>query len=274
MIRRFALALAMLACALAARAAAPVAFVTDVQGDARLAGAGKLAFLGELSPGTTVVLGAGAKAAVMYVDSGTEFLLVGAGEFLIDPAAATAIKGMAPARRTVGVRADPTVVARVSRSATASLRMRGVTAAAVAKPGPAYPSNTRIATLQPTLRWNGEAGAGGFEVKVAASDGTQAWKGSSRANAQRLPVKLAAGARYSWSVASGGKLLGEAHFETLPADALARAEKSRASAKSFSDRVMYAFVLQDIGADPDAREVWAELARERPDLPELAVLAK
>jgi len=65
-------------------------------------------------------------------------------------------------------------------------------------------------------------------------------------------------------------VLGEAKFETLPAEVVARAEKSRAAARSFSDRVLHAFLLQDIGAAHDAREAWIGLARERPDLPELA----
>ena len=69
-------------------------------------------------------------------------------------------------------------------------------------------------------------------------------------------------------------VLGEARFETLPAQAMARAEKSRASARTFTDRVMHAFLLQDLGATQDAREAWAALSRERPDLPELAALAR
>ena len=33
-------------------------------------------------------------------------------------------------------------------------------------------------------------------------------------------------------------------------------------------------VLQDLGATQDAREVWAQLAAERPDISELAGLAR
>ena len=58
------------------------------------------------------------------------------------------------------------------------------------------------------------------------------------------------------------------------ADVVARAEKSRAGARTFSDRVLHALLLQDLGATHDAREAWTALARERPDLPELAALAK
>jgi hypothetical protein len=62
---------------------------------------------------------------------------------------------------------------------------------------------------------------------------------------------------------------------TVPSpEARARADKSRASAKTFSDRVMHAVLLQEIGALPEARDAWAALARERPDLPELAALSR
>jgi hypothetical protein len=79
---------------------------------------------------------------------------------------------------------------------------------------------------------------------------------------------------YTWSLLSGETTLGEASFETLGAEAIQRAEASGAAAKSFSDRILHAFVLQEVGARQDARRAWAELARERPDLPELAVLAR
>jgi len=66
----------------------------------------------------------------------------------------------------------------------------------------------------------------------------------------------------------------EAHFETLPQDAIRRAERSRAGTKTFGERVVHALLLQEVGADQEAREAWAGLARERPDLPELPALAR
>ena len=52
------------------------------------------------------------------------------------------------------------------------------------------------------------------------------------------------------------------------------AERARGDAKAFTDRVALALLLQDLGAAQDAREVWLQLSAERPDLPELAVLAR
>jgi hypothetical protein len=72
-----------------------------------------------------------------------------------------------------------------------------------------------------------------------------------------------------------GQEIGTARFRTLPAAALQDAQKRRPAEKAeFSDRLMYALLLQEMGAVQEAQEAWAKLAQERSDLPELANLAK
>lgn len=272
---RFAIAAAAIMLAGTALAITPVAFVSDVQGEARVAGAGKVAFLAVIAPATTLVLEKGARVTLIYSATGAEFVLVGPGEFQVDAAEVKALKGAAPSRRNVTVRPDPTVVARVSQSATASLRMRSIAPAPKADPNIlVYPRESRISTLQPTLRWSSEPGKTYAVAVVSAADGKEAWRGTAKSGSARLPVKLSPGSRYTWSVSSGGNALGEVRFETLPSEAVAKAEKSRLAAKSFSDRTVHAFLLHDLGAAQEAKDAWAALARERPDLPELAALAK
>jgi len=58
----------------------------------------------------------------------------------------------------------------------------------------------------------------------------------------------------------------------LSAEARAKIARSQAAAKTFSARVSHALLLQELGATREAREAWAQLARERPDLQELAAL--
>ena len=58
----------------------------------------------------------------------------------------------------------------------------------------------------------------------------------------------------------------------LSAEARAKIARSQAAAKTFSARVSHALLLQQLGATREAREAWAQLARERPDLQELAAL--
>jgi hypothetical protein len=271
--RRALLAAAAFAAAVAASAADPVAFVADLKGNATIEGNGKVKFLTELAPGTRLLLGTGATLAVTYASSGAEFTLVGPGEFVIAPNEVRAEKGAAPTRRTVTTVKDSGVVARAAQLASASIRMRSVTPEQ-STPALVYPVNTRVVSLQPELRWKGEAPPEGFTVVLVDQADKEVWKASARPNVAKPTVKLSPAQRYKWTVMTPRGTIGEASFETLSAEAAGRVEKSRAAAKRFPDRVMHAFLLQEVGAAQDARELWGELARERPDLPELSSLAR
>jgi hypothetical protein len=270
---RAALAAVAAAFALAAHAAEPVAFVADLHGNASIEGDGNLGFLAELAAGTRLLLGTGATVSVTYAATGTEFTIAGPGEFVVSAAEVRAEKGAKPLRRTVQALPDPSIVGRVANTATASLRMRGLPAPAPARTLE-YPVDTRVTTLQPMLRWKGDPAAAGYTVSLVDEAGKEVWKGTAKSANVKPGVKLAPAAAYTWSVASAKGRLGEARFETVTAENVARAERSRAEAKTFPDRVMHAFLLQDLGAAEEARQAWAALARERPDLPELAALAR
>jgi hypothetical protein len=172
----------------------------------------------------------------------------------------------------VAALSDNAVVARAAQTATASLRMRSLAPSAP----PAlleYPVSTKISTLRPVLRWRPTPGED-YVVAVQDASGRELWKGRGKPEGFRPEVKLAAGTRYSWTVSGARGAVAEAHFETLADDAMRRAEQSRKNAKSFGDKVVHALLLQEIGADQESREAWAALARERPDLAELAALAR
>jgi hypothetical protein len=171
--------------------------------------------------------------------------------------------------------ADAAIVARVSLSATASKRMRIVlpdeaSPAAVLE----YPVDTKVATLQPVLRLSSAEDLGEARVTLRDEAGRDVWKGKAAGATIRPTTKLSAATRYTWTVMNARGVVGEAQFETLAAQPLARVEKSRAGARSFSERVMHALLLQELGAAQDAKAAWGELARERPELPELARLAR
>jgi hypothetical protein len=272
-VARTILVVILLCLACVARAADPVAFLSDIRGDVVMNGGGRPPFLAELLPGTKLALGPDARAAVMYVVSGEEYALKGPGEFVVTREGVKASKGAAPSSRVPGLRASAAAVVETSRAATASLRMRSAPAPRADRAGPQYPVNARIATLQPTLRWAGEAETT-YSVAVTSRSGKEVFRGAAKGTSLRLPSRLVAGQGYAWTYSAGEAALGDARFETLPADAIAAADKARAGAKSFSDRVLLAMVLQDLGAAQDAREVWTQLAAARPDIPELAGLAR
>lgn len=134
---------AVLAClALAAGAAEPpVAFVADLQGNASIEGDGALRFLAELPAGTRLLLGTGARVSITYAASGTEFLLAGPGEFTVAAGELRADRGDTPLKRAVLSLSDPGVVGRAARgtTATASLRMRGLSSPPAVGGTPAPP---------------------------------------------------------------------------------------------------------------------------------------
>ncbi len=268
-------ALAILATAsLAAHGEGPVAFVADRKGSSTIEGDGNVAFLAELSPGTRLLLGTNATLAVTYAASGMQFTLTGPGEFRVDATEVRAERGPAPTHRTGAALADPGVVTRISRAATASLRMRGLSGERADKAALEFPVDTRVTSLQPTLRWKNGASAGSVTVSVTDASGNEVWKSEGSPRPVRPVVKLAPATSYKWTVATPQGAIGEASFETLPAPALARVARSRATSKTFAERVVHAVLLQDLGATQEAREAWAVLARERPELPELAALAR
>jgi len=268
------LVIALLVCAsFAARAADPVAFVSDFRGEVVMNGAGRPPFLAELLPGTKLVLGQEASASVMYVVSGEEFSLKGPGEFVVTRQGVKAAKGAAPTSRVPALKASTAILVQTSKTATASLRMRSAPAIKGERAGLLYPVNARIATLQPVLRWTGDANAA-HSIVVTSVAGKEVFRGTARGTSLRLPVRLMPQQGYVWSCSAGDAPLGDSRFETLPAESIAAAEKARAAAKSFSDRVLLAMYLQEVGADQDSREAWAQLAAERPDIPELAGLGR
>ena len=251
---------------------APVAFVADINGTATIEGNGKLTFLAELNPGTRLLLGSKATAAITYAATGTEYSLAGPGQFLVTADEVTAERGTKPKRRTVTALSDGQTVKHAAQTATASLRMRGIGTGAAAV-GLQVPVSTRVSTLKPAMRWLAEPGEE-YTLVVSDPSGREVWKGRAKEGAARPGATLSAGTRYTWTVTSARGPIGEASFETLPVEAIKRAERSRAAARSFPDRVMNALLLQEVGAQQEARDAWAELARERPDLPELPALAR
>jgi hypothetical protein len=263
---------ALLVAVMPAMAADPAAFVCDVKGEVSLNDGGRPPFLGELIPGSRLKLAAGAQAAVMFVVSGEEFTLKGPGEYVVGKDSISATSGAAPAKRKLVAHADSAVIVQASKAGTASLRMRSAQVPKPGASGPQFPTG-KIAQLQPTLRWGGDASAT-YEVVITAASGKQVYAGPAKGTSLKLPVKLVAGHSYAWSVAAREGAPADARFEVLPADAVQAADKARAAPKTFNDRVQLALVLQGLGAVQDARETWGQLALERPDIPELAGLAR
>lgn len=283
MIKKIILGALISSAALTAQAQSGVAFVSDVKGDAALDN-GKASLMAEVKKGARVTCAHDCMVGVMYMQSGKEFVLKGPGDFLVGDSEVTAKIGPPPTLRETKWKVSSQVVAQAAQTSSASIRMRslGSSTPKADVPLPAerliYPRDTKVATLQPGFRWASANTKGPFEFELKANGSARpVYKAKASAMNLNLPgnVKLQPDMEYSWVVKSAASDVGMTSFKTLPAHALDLTQKRKPDDKAaFSDWLLYALTLKEVGADQDAGEVWAKLARDRPDLPELAALAK
>ncbi len=279
---------AALVAATAAQAMAQgVAFVTDVKG-AATADAAKVTLMAELKKGARLGCAKECSVGVMYLQSGKEFVVKGPGDFIVGDAEVTAKIGAPPTVRDTQWKVSAQTVSQAAQTSSASIRMRAIGGSGSSAPKaeekalPAerllYPTETKVASLQPAFRWTASNEKGPFEFELKSGDAAKPlYKGKATATSMKLPsnVKLTADAEYRWSVKMGANDLGAASFKTLPAASMELAQRRKPEDKAqFSDWLLYALTLKELGAEQDATEVWAKLAKDRPDMPELASLAK
>lgn len=268
-----------------ASAADGVAFLTDLKGDVKIDGSTRPALMSEIGKGQKIVLGKDATLAVMFIQSGEEMVLKGPGEFDVDKGGKAINKtgqaGQIVARKTDWKISSQALV-KVSQTSSASIRMRSLNPAAAAanadtKVGALlYPVRGNIATLQPVLSWQA-TGASAYDVSLAMASEPDKPLAAGKANgaSHKFSTKLKPDTEYIWTVTAGGTELGRGKFRTLAADDIAAVEKKKPSDKAvFSERLLYAVMLNDLGLTQDAQALWAKLAGERADLPELAALGK
>ena len=260
-----------------------IAFVTDVKGDAAM-DAGKVALMAEVKKGARISCTKECAVGVMYLISGKEYVLKGPGDFLVGDAEVTAKIGPPPTMRETNWKVSSKVVTAVAQTSSASIRMRSLGSPQKTDVAPLlaerliYPRDTNVATLQPAFRWASANPKGPFEFELKASAGAKSvYKAKSNATSLALPknIKLLPDSEYNWMVKVGGNDVGMTTFKTLPAHLLDLTQKRKPDDKAlFSDWLLYALTLKEVGADQDAGEIWARLAKDRPDLPELTALAK
>jgi hypothetical protein len=257
-------------------AADGIAFISDIRGEVAIDGSPRPMLLSELAKGQKVTVGRDSQASVMYIATGKEYVLKGPGDYLVKD---TEIAGsiMPPVSRSTEWRANSRVLAQVAQASAASVRMRSIAAPkADAGARSAFPADGNVATLQPVFRWRtDEAKPAEFTLVVVGQDKPVHVARSVNGTTYKVPTLLRPETEYFWTAVAAGSEVGAGKFRTLSNDALNRIEKRRPSERAeFSDRLMFALLLQELGATQEAREAWTRLAQERADLPELSALLR
>lgn len=264
--------------ALVAQGADGIAFITNLKGEVTVDGAPRPMLMSELGKGQRLVVGKDSQLAVMYIQSGKEYVLKVPGDYTVGEREIASVSGVPPVARETAWRASNQVLVKVAQTSSASIRMRSIAPVKTdTKPRLEFPTQGAVMQLQPTFRWTAPDAKSPAEVAlfVAGKEDKPLAKAKASGTSHRFPAKLQPDTEYSWTVSVAGQEIGAARFRTLPIGTIQSAEKRRPSEKAeFSDRLMYALLLQEIGAAQEAQEAWAKLAQERTDLPELASLAR
>ncbi len=272
------LTISFLVAAPGALAADAVAFVTNLKGEVAIDSGSRPLLMSELAKGQRITVGKEAMVSVMYIQSGKEYVLKGPADYAVGDREITAGGGAPPSARETPWRASGDVLVKVAQTQSASIRMRSIAPARAAAPAALeYPVRGAVSTLQPVLRWAAVDAKAPADVVVApaGAEGKPVVKAKATGGAFKVSPRLKPDAEYTWSVTVAGIELGRASFRTLPAASIDKADKRRPTDKAeFSDRVLFALLLQELGAEQEAAELWGRLAQERGDLPELAALAK
>jgi len=223
------------------------------------------------------VVGVDSQASVMYIASGKEYVLKGPADYVVKDMEVSGSAGMPPLTRETEWRTSSKVLVQVAQTSAASVRMRSI---AKVKPDMApkllFPTRDSVSTLQPTFRWRAANPSAQSEFTLLVTEEEKpVYQAKVIGGTLQLPAKLKPETEYAWLVSLAGNEIGSARFRTLTAQAVSEIERRRPpTSAEFSDRLLFALLLYEMGATQEARESWAKLSQERSDLPELAGLAR
>ena len=243
--------------------------VTEVTGKADVDGKAPLVTMATVPDGSTLSLQANATVVAVDLATGKEYLLKGGQDYRVTPqgpqgsrskVAATAL----PAKGMPDIRIAPGMVAQ------ATLVMRSLPK--VGAPSPVSPVKTVVISDQPAFRWSPVEAATGYRISIQKPDGSLHWETRTQDVQLTLPAthRLAPGEKYVWRIEcqlEGGRTTeASAEFSVAPSAVITQLAALKADAGSpFSRRVLYAALLTEVGAKEEARTLWRELSKERPD---------
>lgn len=255
--------------------AEPVAMVTDVGGGVFLSAGEsqkKVALLDYLEPKTMLRLDANALLSVTFFSKPVEYRFTGPARLVVEQDRVTVSEGAAETRAvslTKTTSAKKYTAAQREHVAHAAYEMRA------GRPGLRLndPVDTRVIGGDIGFSWDGPQPADGYRLTLYDHRKKRIHQVSLTGN-DWMPSTglLKPGRTYEWEVSavlkSGEELIARGGFSMADATVAKtiRAQSPQAGA-SFSDRLLYAVFLEEQGFGYDARRVWQELSRERPDDP-------
>ena len=274
------LLLALISFAAVSASAQALAVVTNLKGGVSRAaerGSSPVALLSELAQGADLTLDRGALLSLVYLASGIEFQLTGPARVSIGPTEPKTLSGSAPVARTSVVAAATVKLQTLNgRVVLGGMVMRGVRQERLKLIEP----TGKVLSARPVFSWTMPDGPAAvqFVLREEASDRilvSRQVQGSSLALEDSMTLQ--AGVNYLWTVELGlpdaGRVIRSSYFSLAGEPERERMIALQPGAQSaFSDRLIYASLLEQARFVSESRKWWQQLALERPDLVELRSL--
>lgn len=254
--------------------AEPVAMVTDVSGVVSTLEKGKVrkvVLLSYLEPDMTLQLDANAHLTVTFFSKPVEYRFSGPAKLTVEQDRIRSADGKAETH-TVSLQktsaAKKFTVAQRESVTQAAFEMRA------GRPGLRLddPVDTSLIDGDALgFSWDGPRPKGGYQLSIYDSHTQLVHQASLTSNSWISPAGLLkAGNTYEWEIKAaleGGEVLTSRGNFSVADSATAKAIQAQSpqAGSSFSDRVLYAVFLEEKGFKYDARHLWKELAKERPD---------
>jgi hypothetical protein len=246
--------------------AAGIALVTDVVGNATIATAPSesLKLLGELDSGVEVAVSDRAQLVVFYLVEGAEYTLNGPGQYRILAKGPEPLRGASPPQRKATAAAYKELRLRTDRVAQGGMVMRG-------DPILASPVNEVVLDGDAAFRWRPFAREASYQFELVDQAGARLLASETRDTEIRLPpsLTLVPGHTYYWSLrgrdAGGDTFYRAAEFHVADAALRRRIEAAQPKPDApFSERVLFAALLEEAGMKTAAQAQRRALAAERP----------
>lgn len=266
-----------------ARAAEPVAMVTDLQGAVAVISpkdSEAPAILASVEPGAIFQVPEGGSLVVVYLGSGQEYSFKGPTMVQFDDKEPLTLAGPKAETRNPlmgrvgsGVKIKPVgkvQAAVVMRSASQTSRVKLLNLV-----------GTKILDQQPEFRWEPVERGATYAFELTDSSGRTLFETETNASSLRLPadVRLSDGQTYTWLVAArladGRKYTNAADFSVVNSELRRDIEAVRPSADApLSERVTYAAWLDQLQLHDEAKKYWRSLAAARAGDQNLSKLAR
>ena len=255
-----------------------VMMVTDVQGPVSIVRQGTAIgaiLAAEVPAASRIEVGVNGRLSLLELSSGDELQLTGPVKVEV---------------RATGVEADPRdrLARKSTRIGPIRVREEGLTRAAFVLRSSApierlplvSPANTVTLQTRPRFRWKAVEGVGPYRFELTDEKGSTLHEIRTESTELSLPegMALVEGGRYSWEVSArrpdGIRFSSFTDFSVASRAARERADAVRpARGAPVSEWTAYAVWLDGEGLAEEARGVWVEVARARPDDPMARKLA-